>query len=147
MHGAADGIRRRVLFLCTHNSARSQMAEGLLRHLKGGDWEASSAGTEPSRVHPLAAEAMREIGVDISGHRSKHLSEFDGQAFELVVTLCGGAHAACPFFAGAKEMRHRGFADPSAGGIEEFRKCRDEMMEWIMGEFPDRGGKAPPVRF
>jgi arsenate reductase len=128
-------VKKRVLFLCTHNSARSQMAEGLLRHVKGDSWDAFSAGTEPSRVHPLAIEAMREVGIDISGQRSKSLREFDGQEFDLVVTLCGGAHAACPFFAGAREMRHRGFADPSAGGIESFRKCRDEIRKWITDEF------------
>ena len=127
--------KKRVLFLCTHNSARSQMAEGLLRHFNGESWVASSAGTEPSRVHPLAIEVMREIGIDISGHRSKHLSEFEGQEFELVVTLCGGAHAACPFFAGAKEMRHRGFEDPSGGGIEGFRRCREAVKKWILDDF------------
>ena len=127
--------KRRVLFLCTHNSARSQMAEGLLRHMRGDEWDAHSAGTEPSRVHPLAVEAMREVGIDISGHQSKHLREFDGQDFDLVVTLCDGARAACPFFPGAREMRHRSFADPSAGGIEEFRRCRDEIRAWISKEF------------
>jgi arsenate reductase len=123
------------------------MAEGLLRSLKSESWEASSAGTEPSRVHPLAVEAMREVGIDISGHRSKHLREFDGQEFDRVVTLCGGAHAACPFFAGAREMRHRGFDDPSAGGIEQFRQCRDEIRKWLMEEFSGSHENASPVRF
>lgn len=128
--------KKRVLFLCTHNSARSQMAEGLLRNLKGDAYEAFSAGIEPSRVHPLAIEAMRELGIDISGQRSKSLHEYDGQTFDLVATLCEGAHAACPFFPGAIKMMHRGFTDPSSGGIEEFRRCRDEIRKWLeSGEF------------
>ena len=128
-------LQKRVLFLCTRNSARSQMAEGLLRHYKGGIYKAFSAGTDPSNVHPLSVEAMREIDIDISDQVSKSLKEFKGQTFDIVVTLCDNAQANCPFFPGAKEMMHRGFSDPSAFGIENFRKSRDEIRKWIMETF------------
>ena len=136
--------KKRVLFLCTHNSARSQMAEGLLRYLKGGVYEVFSAGTEPSGVHPLAIEAMREIGVDISDQRSKSLREYDGQVFDLVVTMCDGAHAECPHFPGAKVMMHRGFADTSSEDIAAFRNCRDEIRKWL--ETDDISTQTPRPR-
>lgn len=89
---------KRVLFICTHNSSRSQMAEGLINHALAGRFEAHSAGTEPSFVNPLAIVVMNELGIDISRHRSKGLDEFDGQNFDYVITLCSQADAACPFF-------------------------------------------------
>ncbi|MFH0816845.1 MAG: arsenate reductase ArsC [Methanobacteriota archaeon] len=131
-------MKKRVLFLCTHNSARSQMAEGLLKFYKGGSYDAHSAGTEPTIVHPLAIEAMREKGIDISSSRSKSLHEFDGMEFDLAVTLCDAAGKVCPFFPGAKEMAHRGFDDPAAvegneeARLEAFRRVRDEILDWLL---------------
>ncbi|MGH9456202.1 MAG: arsenate reductase ArsC [Thermoanaerobaculia bacterium] len=124
---------KRVLFLCTHNSARSQMAEALLRHQAGDRFEVHSAGTEATRVHPLAIAAMREVGVDMSSQRSKTLDEYLGQNFDFVVTVCDQANESCPIFPGAPERIHWSFQDPSkAIGTEEerlqtFRKIRDEI--------------------
>ena len=126
-----------VLFICTHNSARSQMAEGLVNALFPGRIEASSAGTEATRVHPTAIKAMAEIGIDISGHRSKSLDEFMDRKFDLVVTVCDDAARDCPFFPGAKDTIHRAFKDPAAcSGTDEevlacFRRSRDEIRVWI----------------
>jgi arsenate reductase (thioredoxin) len=123
----------RVLFLCTHNSARSQMAEGLLRAWAGDRFEAFSAGTEATEVRPLAICAMAELGIDISGHRSKALTEFVGQPFDLAITTCDDAKEACPFFPGADRQLHWAFDDPSAttGTDDEqlavFRRVRDEI--------------------
>lgn len=112
---AADPVDPiRVLFLCTHNSARSQMAEGLLRHLGGDAFAAFSAGTEATRVHPLAITAMREIGVDITGQRSKVLTEYLAQRFDAVITVCDDANDACPTFPGKTERLHWSLPDPSA---------------------------------
>lgn len=129
-----------VLFLCTHNSSRSQMAEGLLRARGGGRYVVYSAGTQPRGVHPLAIAAMREIGIDISeaaGHRAKGMGEFAGQSIDLVVTVCDDAAEECPFFPGARRQKHWGFPDPSAAtGSEEerlavFRRVRDAIAERI----------------
>ena len=128
---------RRVLFLCTHNSARSQMAEGLLRELGGGGFEAHSAGTEATHVRPLAIRAMEEIGIDIGAQRSKTLDEYAGQPFDLVVTVCDEAREACPYFPGARAQIHWSLPDPSkATGTEEsrlavFRGVRDELRRRI----------------
>lgn len=113
----------RVLFLCTHNAARSQMAEGILRHLSRGAVDAQSAGTVPSTVHPLAVEAVRRLlGADLGGQRSKHVDEFSGQRFDYVITLCDSARETCPVFPGAPERIHWSFDDPSAvRGSEEDR--------------------------
>jgi arsenate reductase len=125
--------KRRVLILCTGNSARSQMAEGLLRHLGGDTVEAHSAGTRPVGVNPLAIEAMREIGVDISGHCSKSVAEFDGQRFDTVITVCDNAAEQCPIFPGAPQRLHWSLPDPAAahGSHEEklnaFRSVRDNL--------------------
>jgi arsenate reductase len=132
----------RVLILCTGNSARSQMAEGLLRHDGGGRFTVESAGTHPSRVRPEAIAAMREVGIDISGHRSKHLDEFAGVSFDYVVTVCDNAREACPIFPGATVRMHRSFEDPAAveGSEQErlaaFRRVRDEIREYLK-EFAD----------
>jgi len=129
-----------ILFICTHNAARSQMAEGLVNHLIGEGYEARSAGTRPSSVHPTAIEAMAEVGIDISNQRSKSLDEFEGQEFDFVVTLCSDAEEICPFFPG-KEHIHMGFQDPAAaiGNHDEvlaaFRKVRDEIRAWIEATF------------
>jgi arsenate reductase len=117
----------RVLFLCTHNSARSQMAEGWLRHLAGDRFEAFSAGTEETRVHPLAVEAMRESGIDISAQTSKTLDRFLPQQFDYVVTVCDRAGESCPSFPGDVRRVHWSFDDPSQGTIETFRRVRDEI--------------------
>lgn len=104
----------RVLFLCTHNSARSQMAEALLRQLGGSAVEVFSAGTEVSTVHPLAIEAMAGLGIDIGGQRSKHLDEFRGQSFDTIITVCDRVREECPVFPGDPEQIHWSFADPAA---------------------------------
>lgn len=134
-----DGMKqkRKVLFLCTANSARSQMAEGLLRHMAGDRFEVASAGTHPSLVRPEAIAVMRELGVDISGHRSKSLDEFRDQSFDFVITVCDQARQSCPVFPGAPRQIHWSLEDPAAaaGGDEErlavFRRVRDELRERI----------------
>lgn len=127
---------RSVLFLCTHNSARSQMAEGFLRARGGSQYAASSAGTRPSAIHPLAIRAMSEVGIDISeaaGHYSKGLDAVTGSVFDLVVTVCDSAAEECPYFPGARRQEHWSFPDPSAvTGSEEqrldaFRRVRDAI--------------------
>ncbi len=138
---AANAARQRVLFLCTHNSARSQMAEGLLRARGGDRFEVFSAGTQAGRVHPLAIQAMAELGIDLSeaaGYRSKQMEEFIGQPpMDLVITVCDDAAEACPFFPGARRQTHWGFPDPSqATGTEEerlaaFRQVRDGLARRI----------------
>jgi arsenate reductase len=133
--------RTRVLFLCTHNSTRSQMAEGLLRHLAGDRFEAHSAGTEATHVRPLAIRAMAEIGVDISGQESKTLARYVKEPFDHVITVCDDANEACPVFLGAKSRLHWSFRDPSrADGTEEerlavFRMVRDEIRRRIDHRF------------
>lgn len=108
-----EGARRRVLFLCTHNSARSQMAEGLLRSLGGAAFEVHSAGTEATQVRPEARAAMDELGIDISGQWSKTLDGYLGQPFDLVITVCDDAHQACPVFPGALRRLHWSIDDPA----------------------------------
>jgi arsenate reductase len=131
--------RRRVLVLCTANSARSQLAEGLIRHEFGDRVEAFSAGVAPSHVRPEAVAVMREIGIDISSQRSKHVDEFAGQQFDDVITVCDAAGEQCPVFPGRAHRHHRDFRDPAAaGGSEEerlaaFRRTRDELREWLGG--------------
>jgi arsenate reductase len=134
------GYRKRVLFLCTHNSARSQMAEGLTRSLAGDRFEVFSAGTEATRVRPEAISVMAEVGVDISAQESKTLERYLREPFDLVVTVCDDANEACPLFPGARERLHWSFPDPSAaaGGYEErlqaFRRVRDDITARIEGE-------------
>ena len=141
MAAAAEaGQRARVLFVCTHNSARSQMAEGLLRELAGERFEVMSAGTEATLVRPLAIRAMKEIGIDISGQESQTLEGYLGEPFDYVITVCDDANEACPFFPGAKKRLHWSFDDPSrAEGSEDerlaiFRRVRDEIRERIEQE-------------
>ena len=129
-----------MLFLCTHNSARSQMAEGLLRNLAGNRFEVMSAGTEATHVRPLAIRAMDELGIDISGQESKTLERYLGDPFDYVITVCDDANEACPVFPGARRRLHWSFEDPAqATGSEEerlrvFRSLRDEIRERIEGE-------------
>jgi arsenate reductase (thioredoxin) len=132
--------RTRVLFLCTHNSARSQMAEGLLRHLGGDRFGVMSAGTEATSVRQEARAVMAELGVDISGQESETLERYLGESFDHVVTVCDAANEACPVFPGAKSRLHWSFRDPSrATGDEEerlkvFREVRDEVRARIEKE-------------
>lgn len=128
-------MKKRVLFLCTHNSARSQMAEGLLRKMGRDQFDVFSAGTERTLVQPLAIEAMREIGIDISGHTSKTLDAFSGENFDYVITVCDRANESCPIFPGTTERIHWSFEDPAAvSGTEEqklraFRTVRDAIQQ------------------
>jgi len=123
----------RVLILCTGNSARSQMAEGLLRHEAGAVFEVFSAGTKPTRVRPEAISVMREVGIDISGHRSKSVDEFAGQDFDYLITVCDNAKEACPVFPAKTKRIHWSIEDPAAvqGSEKEtltaFRRARDEL--------------------
>jgi arsenate reductase len=129
--------RKRVLILCTGNSARSQMAEGLLRHDAGERFEVESAGTKPSGMRPEAIAAMRELGIDIGKHRSKSVGEFDGQRFDYVITVCDSARESCPVFFGTAARLHHSFDDPAAlhGSEEErlalFRRVRDELRTYL----------------
>jgi arsenate reductase len=131
-------MKTRVLILCTGNSARSQMAEGLLRHDAGKAFEVESAGTKPRSVRPEAVAVMRELGIDISGQRSKHVDEFDGQTFDYVITVCDNAKESCPVFLGSTKRLHHSFDDPPPAGVgseEErmsiFRRVRNELREYL----------------
>ncbi|MDH7515113.1 MAG: arsenate reductase ArsC [Bacteroidota bacterium] len=130
-------MRKRVLLLCTANSCRSQMAEGIVRHELGSEWDAFSAGTRPGIVNPYAVLVMNEIGIDISGQASKHVDEFSGREFDLVITLCGEAAEECPLWLGLARKMHIPFDDPAkAVGSEEeilsaFRRVRNEIRERI----------------
>jgi arsenate reductase len=128
---------KRILVLCTGNSARSQMGEGLFRREVGDSFQVESAGTKPGFVRPEAIAAMREIGVDISGHRSKSVDEFAGQNFDYVVTVCDNARDACPVFPGATVRIHWSFEDPAAAQgteeerVAEFRRIRNQIHERV----------------
>jgi arsenate reductase len=130
-------MKKRVLFLCIHNSARSQMAEGLLRHLGGDQFEVYSAGTEAT---PVRIRAMAELGIDIRGQQSKTLDRYLSEPFDEVITVCDAAAEACPIFPGARRRRHWSLSDPSqAGGSEEeqlavYRSIRDAIRERIESE-------------
>ena len=151
-------MKRSVLFICTHNSARSQMAEGLLNALVGDRYEALSAGTSAARVRPEAVAVLAELGIDISEHRSKTIEEFRGRVFDVVVTVCDKARESCPFFPG-KLVLHQSFMDPAAAQgsedevLEAFRKVRDQIASWIVAAFgsaqgpqPERGPSSRPER-
>ena len=144
-------MKERVLILCTGNSARSQMAEGLLRELAGAQFDVFSAGNKPSSVNPLAIQAMRERGIDISQHRSKHLNEFVAQPFDYVITVCDQAAETCPIFPGRARRIHWNFPDPAAvkGSDEKrlraFRQTCDaiemRLRAWLMARAaPDGKG-------
>jgi arsenate reductase len=128
----------KVLFLCTENACRSQMAEGLVNHDLAGQAQASSAGVRPSRVNPRAIQVMAELGIDISHQRSKSVDDLAGERFDLVITVCDQAQEQCPIFPGETEVRHVGFPDPAkATGAEEesmaaFRQVRDALREQLI---------------
>ncbi len=132
--------KKKVLFICTHNSARSQMAEGLLKILFGDYYDVHSAGTAPSSINPNAIQVMKEIGIDVSSQRSKNVSEFIDVQFDYVITVCDFAKESCPFFPGGIII-HKGFKDPAqADGsqediLREFRKSRDEIKYWLTEAF------------
>ena len=129
--------KQRVLILCTGNSARSQMAEGLLRHDAGDRFEVFSAGVSPSSVRPEAIAAMKEIGIDLSAHRSKHVREFSGQSFDYMLTVCDHARETCPIFPAATRLVHRSFPDPAQvegsepARLAAFRAVRNQLHEYL----------------
>jgi len=133
--------KKRILVICTHNAARSQIAEGLLNSLYGDRIEAYSAGTEPTQVNAYAVKVMAELDIDISQNSSKSVNEFIEQKFDYVVTVCDGAREACPFFPGAREYLHQSFADPSTfEGTEkeilaQVREVRNNIQDWIEKTF------------
>jgi arsenate reductase len=141
LHGQGGMNKQRVLFLCTHNSARSQMAEGLLRSLAGDRFDVMSAGTQATRVHPLAIRAMADVGIDLSGHRSKMVDDVVDQPWDYVITVCNAANEACPVFPKKSSRLHWSFEDPSqatgtdAQRLEVFRRIRDQIKhritDWI----------------
>ena len=144
------GPRLRILFLCTGNSCRSQMAEGWARHLKGDRIEAHSAGVEPHGLDPRAVRIMAEAGVDISAHRSKHVREFEGVEFDYVVTVCDSVRESCPVWLGKAKAVHAGFEDPprlargaktEEDALAHYRRVRDEIRKFIEA-FPDRASGA-----
>lgn len=128
-----------ILFICTHNSARSQLAEALTNHHFGARWQASSAGTEQTRVKPQAIAVLQEAGIHTASLRSKTVEEFAGQQFDVVVTVCDSAQEACPFFPG-KRVVHHSFNDPSnasdAEKLAAFRASRDEILAWLYTALP-----------
>jgi arsenate reductase len=130
-------MKKKILFLCTGNSCRSQMAEGYFRHLAGERFDVTSAGLEPSIVNPKAIQVMKEDGVDISNHTSKDVAQFIGQQFDYIITVCDNARERCPYFPGPAERIHWSFEDPGAAkGTEAeilvvFRKVRDQIRERI----------------
>lgn len=145
-------MKKRVLFICTHNSARSQMAEGLLRSLGGDQFGAFSAGTEATQVRPLAIKAMTELGIDISNQQSKTLERYLNEPFDEVITVCDTAAEACPLFPGAAKMKHWSFPDPSkATGSEAeqlavYRHVRDDIRARIESELlQEAGGVVTPA--
>lgn len=133
--------KRRILFVCTANAARSQMAEGLLRAKYGDSYEVFSAGTRLSRLSPHAVTVMQETGIDISMHYSKTLAQLEGREFDIAVTLCDRARGTCPVIPGAKKQLHQGFSDPHFNTgtdpdiLDGYRKVRDEISAWIEETF------------
>ncbi len=130
--------KKRVLILCTGNSARSQMAEALLREIGKSDYMVESAGVAPSKLRSEAVEAMREIGIDISAHRSKSIDEFVGQNFDYIITVCDNARETCPVFPGKATRIHQSFTDPPPETVSDyqsrlkiFREVRDQLREWL----------------
>ena len=136
-----ENLKEKVLIICNHNSARSQIAEGLLKSLYGEYYDVYSAGSDPTTVNPYAIKVLVEIGVDISKNRSKSLKEFDGLEFDYVVTVCGGEGQACPFFFGGKTYLHESFEDPTeVNGTDNektdaFINTRNEIKDWIERNF------------
>ncbi len=133
--------KKKIIFLCTQNSARSQMAEGLMRKLFGEEYEVFSAGTNPYRVNPFAIKAMEMEGIDISSHGSKSIDDYLGVEFDCIVTVCDNARENCPFMPGGEKYLHHNFTDPAAikGSDEEilsgFEKVRKEIKDWLIESF------------
>jgi arsenate reductase len=128
-------MKKRVLFLCTGNSARSQMAEALLRKIAGGRYDAYSAGTHPKGLHPLTVQAMNDVGIDVSGRKSKDVQTFAGQQFDYVITVCDRAKEECPIFPGARPI-HWGFEDPAAAEGPAEKQIR--TFQSVLGEIERR---------
>lgn len=130
-----------VLFICTHNAVRSQMAEALLNNIYGDRYTAFSAGSDPTQMDPLVTSVMSEIGIDVSNHRSKGLAFFKDSKLDYIVTVCDQAHESCPYFPGGNLHLHRSFPDPSKfdgkheDRVKEYRCIRDEIKKWIEEEF------------
>jgi arsenate reductase len=130
--------KQRVIFVCTHNSARSQMAEGLLRHLAGDQYEVFSAGTVATQVNPLAIKAMAEKGIDISRHTSDHIDKYMGMEFDYVITVCDNAKETCPYFPTNKTQWHWSLEDPAAAAgtdeerLNKFREIRDQIEKQLV---------------
>ena len=143
--------KQSVLFVCTHNSARSQMAEGLLRARYGHRYTVYSAGTQPSRVNPFAIAAMAERGIDVSGHRSQHIDDFTGTPMDYVVTVCDSARESCPYFPAKIQNIHHSFEDPSAvegsdaDKLAAFQRIRDEIDVWLDATFGVEAPQHPPA--
>ena len=140
-------MTQRILFLCTGNSARSQMAEALLRSIAGDHFEAASAGTHPTGLNPMTIEVMQELGIDIRHHRSKSVEEFLSQEFDYVITVCDRAKETCPVFPGARYLRHWSFDDPAAAAPENrrevFQRVRDEIRERLYQFLYEKAGVFP----
>ena len=140
-------MKKRVLFLCTGNSARSQMAELLLQLIAGDHFESSSAGTHPVGVNPMTVEVMKELGVDMTHQRSKSVQEFTGESFDFVITVCDRAKETCPIFPSASHMLHWNFEDPAAAPAAErqdiFRRVRDEIADRLC-QFISEENLMPP---
>lgn len=134
-------MKKRILAICAHNSARSQMVEAFINNHFTDKYEAFSAGIHPGNLNKFVVEAMKEIGIDISGNRTKSVDEFKGQRFDYVVTVCDEAKEACPYFPGGAQYIHKSFEDPSSfvGSndeiLEHVRKVRDEIKEWVINAF------------
>ena len=134
-------FKKSVLFVCTHNAVRSQMAEALLNNICGDRFTAFSAGSDPTQIDPLVITVMKEIGVDVSSYKSKALNVFQDYHFDYVVTVCDQANESCPYFPGGNLRIHKSFPDPSRfdglldNQIQEYRKTRDEIRNWIEKEF------------
>ncbi len=132
--------KKRVIFICRNNSGRSQMAEAIFRHLFKNKYEVHSAGTDPRPINPLTFKILKEIGIDASTQKSKDLQKFQGQKFDVVITLCDDKDEACPLFLTGEKYIHRNFKDPGTFKDEEslklefFRKVRDEIYQWIEQE-------------
>ena len=138
-------MKKQVLFLCTGNSCRSHMAEGMVNHFLGANWQAYSAGTEPTGyVHPLAVAAMKEVGVDLGSQTSKSVAIFRERPFDLIITVCDGAAENCPFWLGTGQVVHISFPDPAkATGSHEakmvvFRQVRDDMRQQVLPYLENR---------